>query len=74
MRAGRSPGKSERTITMFAHIRKLVVAIVGLALLLVHQHFGLDLLGMEPVIVDTVIAILTAIGIYTVPNEPERSS
>lgn len=59
---------------MFAHIRKLVVAIVGLALLLVNQHFGLDLLGMEPVIVDAVIAVLTAIGIYAVPNEPERSS
>ena len=55
---------------MLSHIRKLIVAIVGIALLLVHQHFGLDLSDQAETIVSVVIGLLTAIGVYQLPNEP----
>jgi hypothetical protein len=53
-----------------SHYRKLIAAIIGVALMLLHRHLGLDLTGLEPVIIDTVIAILTAVGVWAVPNEP----
>lgn len=55
---------------MFAHIRKLIVALVGIALLLVHQHFGLDLSDHAETIVAVIIGLGTAWGVWAVPNEP----
>lgn len=55
---------------MFAHVRKLVVGLVGLVLLLVYQHFGLDLSGQSETIVGIIIAAGAAFGIWVVPNEP----
>lgn len=52
------------------HIRKLVVAIVGLALMLAHRWIGVDLAGMEPVLIDAILAALTAFGVYQAPNDP----
>lgn len=49
--------------------RKLIAALVGLAVLLLHRHVGLDLAAQEAVLVDIVIAALTAAGVYQVPNE-----
>jgi hypothetical protein len=54
---------------MFAPIRKLIVGIVGIGVLLAHRHLGVDLGGVEPVLVDTIIAIGTSFGIWAVPNE-----
>ena len=50
--------------------RKLIAAIIGVALMLLHRYLGVDLSGMEPAIIDTVIAVLTAIGVWAVPNTP----
>lgn len=58
---------------MFAAIRKLVVAVVGLAVLLLHRWFGVDLAGMEAMLVDLIIAGLTALGVYAVPNDDDKS-
>lgn len=63
----------ERTSSMGAY-RKLIVAIVGLAIMLAHRHLGLDLSGQEEMIVDMVIAALTAVGVWGLPNEPQPDS
>jgi hypothetical protein len=55
---------------MFANIRKLVVAVIGIALLFVYQRFGVDLTGMEAPIIEGVLMLLTAWGVYQVPNDP----
>lgn len=55
---------------MFAAIRKLVIAVVGLALIVVNTKWGVDLTGMEPTLVNLVLGGLTAAGIYVAPNEP----
>ena len=47
---------------------KLIVAAVGLAVLLGAQ-FGLDLTAQQDAIVQVVTAVLTAFGIYQVPNK-----
>lgn len=52
--------------------RKLVAAVVGLALLVLNRFVGLDLADQEQVIVDTVISIGTAIGVWGVKNEPQE--
>lgn len=51
------------------HYRKLIVAVVGILLMLVHKHLGVDLGAVEPALVDGVIAGLTALGVWAVPNE-----
>lgn len=51
------------------HYRKLIVAVVGVGLMLLNQHIGLDLTSNETAIVDIVIGALTAAGVYAVPNE-----
>lgn len=56
-----------------SHYRKLVTAVVGLGLMLLHRHIGLDLTGQEAAIVDMAIAGLTAAGVYSVRNEPEEA-
>lgn len=60
---------------MFAHIRKLVVAVVGLAIVFLYNRFGVDLAGLEPAIIEGVLMVLTAVGIYAVPNDaPPKAS
>ena len=63
----------ERKSPMGAY-RKLVIAIVGLAIMLAHRHLGLDLSGQEEMIVDMVIAGLTAVGVWGLPNETQPDS
>lgn len=50
--------------------KKLIVAVVGLAVLLVNKHFGFDLGAQEALLVDGVIAALTAAGVWKVENTP----
>lgn len=51
------------------HYRKLIVAVIGLALMLGHKHLGIDLTAQEGSLVEVVIAILTAAGVYQVSNK-----
>ena len=47
--------------------RKLIAALVGLAVLAA-SRYGFDLSGQEQMIVDTVVSVLTAFGVYKAPN------
>ncbi|MDH4172140.1 MAG: hypothetical protein OEW90_05000 [Betaproteobacteria bacterium] len=49
---------------------KLITSLVGLALMLLHQNFGVDLTGQAAPIVDLILAALTAFGVYQVRNAP----
>lgn len=54
-----------------ANVRKLVVASAGLALLVASTVFGQDLTGASDEVInvfDAVAALLTATGVYAVPN------
>lgn len=47
--------------------RKLITALVGLAVLGA-ARYGFDLSGQEQMIVDTLVSVLTAVGVYAAPN------
>jgi len=49
--------------------RKLIVAIVGAALIAVDQFFGFSIGWEAEQIVNTLIPVLTAIGVWAAPNE-----
>lgn len=55
------------------HYRKFIIAVVGalvgLAVALAQQYLGLDLSANAEVIKNLIIAGLTALGVYIVPNE-----
>lgn len=48
--------------------RKLIAAVIGLAVLLAHRHLGIDLTAQSQMLVDVVISVLTALGVWAVPN------
>lgn len=48
--------------------RKLIAAVIGLAVILAYRHLGLDLSAQEAVLIDVVIAGLTAAGVWGVRN------
>ena len=53
-------------------IRKLVVAAVGLVVLLAAQFAGIELdQGFEEAAALVVLSLLTAFGVYRVPNDPD---
>jgi hypothetical protein len=52
--------------------RKLVAGVVGVVLLIVNRYVGLDLSGQEQMLVDGVIGLGTAIGIWGAKNEPKE--
>ena len=56
------------------YVRKAVVVAVGLGLIMLTRHAGLDLMDFKPAAVDVVLAILTAVGVYAVPNDTPQSS
>ena len=47
--------------------RKLIVALVGLVVLAAGRY-GFDLSGQEQMIVDTLVSVLTAFGVYQASN------
>jgi hypothetical protein len=50
-------------MTWIAQHRKTVVAVVGAAVLI-----GTSVLGADNAVVQAVIAVATALGVYTAPN------
>ena len=48
---------------------KLIAAIAGLVILVGNRHFGIDLGPEVNSTVEVIIALLTLIGIYAVPNK-----
>ncbi len=53
-----------------AEYRKLIAAVIGLALLLVNRYWGFDLSSQATTIVDLLLAAGTAVGVFQVPNAP----
>lgn len=55
---------------MLANYRKLLVAVIGVVLIAVDQFTGFSLgFGAEEVM-NVLIPILTAVGVWAVPNTP----
>ena len=52
-----------------AKYRKLIVALIGFVLLALDQFFGVSVGWDAEQIVNTVVPLLTAIGVWGVPNE-----
>lgn len=52
-----------------APYRKLVAALVGLALLFLNRYSGVDLGAHESAYVDLVLALATAAAVYAAPND-----
>lgn len=50
--------------------RKFIVALVGLVLIGLDQFLGISISFQAEQIVSLVVPILTAIGVWAVPNEP----
>ncbi len=48
--------------------RKLIVAVVGIAIMLISKYFGIDATVMEPQFVEAIIGVLTAAGVWKVSN------
>lgn len=49
--------------------RKLIAAAVGVGVMLLATHVGIDLTAQEESIVQIIIGGLTAAGVWAVPNE-----
>lgn len=55
----------------FAHYRKLIVALIGAAVIAADQFFGFSADWFQAENVMTVLVpILTALGVWAVPNTP----
>ena len=54
-----------------ASYRKLIVALIGALLIAVDQFFDFSLSWQAEEIVNTTVPILTALGVWIVPNDPE---
>ena len=48
---------------------KVIAAVIGLAILIA-SRYGLDLTGMEQVLVDGAVGIATAVSVYLAKNKP----
>jgi hypothetical protein len=57
-------------MSILAGYRKLVAGVVGMAAIVLYHYTGVELAGVEPVLVDTIIAAFTAWGIWGLKNEP----
>ena len=52
-----------------SYYSKVIAAVVGLIVLFA-SRYGIDLEGQQQVIVDALIAIATAVGVYLAKNKP----
>lgn len=50
--------------------RKLIAAVVGVGALLIFKYLNFDIAPWADQIVEGVIALLTAVGVWAVPNKP----
>jgi hypothetical protein len=51
-----------------AQYRKLLVAILGLAVLFLQRHYGVDFGGYEDQVAEVLISAVTAYSVYRAPN------
>jgi len=52
--------------------RKLIAAIVGVAVMASHRFLGIDFSGMEQEIIDVAVGVATVLVVERVPNEQKK--
>lgn len=50
--------------------RKLIAALLGLGVLVWIRHKGVEIPGLDALVIDLIGSMLTAWGVYQVPNDP----
>lgn len=53
--------------------RKLIVALLGLSILFFIRYKGVEIPGLDALVIDLIGSALTAFGVYQVPNDPMDS-
>lgn len=53
--------------------RKLIVALLGLGILFFIRYKGVEIPGLDALVIDLIGSALTAFGVYQVPNDPMDS-
>ena len=56
--------------TKYKTYRKLIAAGIGVGLMVLHRELGIDFTHNQAMLVDMVIAILTAAGVWGLRNDP----
>lgn len=49
--------------------RKAIVAVVGVGALLALRIYEIEMIGIDAVVMETIVSALTAFGVYQVPND-----
>lgn len=49
--------------------RKLIAAVLGLLVLVLYKRYGIDFMGFDSFVVEIIVSLLTALGVYAFPNE-----
>ena len=49
--------------------RKLIAAVLGVGSLLLVQHTGIDLTQQAVLLEELIVGVLTAVGVWAVPND-----
>lgn len=50
--------------------RKLIAAVIGLSILAYIRYKGVEIMGLDAIVIDLIGSALTAFGVYQVPNDP----
>lgn len=54
-----------------APYRKFVAALVGVAILLIYRHSGIDVAYLEPLMVEAILTFVIPAVVYAVRNAPQ---
>ena len=54
--------------------RKLIAAVLGVGSMLLVQHTGIDLMEQAVLLEELIVGVLTAVGVWAVPNRPQAQS
>jgi len=49
--------------------RKFVAALIGILVMILNRKFGVDLYGLEPLVVDLIVGAATLVAIERLPND-----
>lgn len=52
-----------------SYYSKLIAAVIGI-LVLIASRYGLELEGMQQLLVDAVVGVVTAVSVYMAKNKP----
>lgn len=72
-RAKKSFEWSVAIATNWGRYKKLIPAILGVALLIILKYLGIELPGLSAVVLDWLIGAATVFGVYQVRNDPPKN-